>query len=153
MHTPSPVTQVQLQDGRIVMGDFQSFDKQGNIILGSALESVITSSGKAEERHMGVVLIPSHYQAKVELQVSRVHSMRCTRGICSPCPMRMLRWRVHAGGMCAYVCAICVRLLTYHAVSVASRVPWRRSCGSQRRFKTEIGVNAGAGRRSNFRSW
>ena len=43
---------------------------QGNIILSSTFETVVTSLGKTEERGMGMVLIPKAYQAKVELQVS-----------------------------------------------------------------------------------
>ena len=62
--------QVVLRDGRVLWGDFQSFDKQGNLILGQTHESVATSTGKVEERHMGMVLIPHEQQAKVELQAS-----------------------------------------------------------------------------------
>lgn len=62
--------QVVLRDSRVLWGDFQSFDKQGNLILGQTHESVATSTGKVEERHMGMVLIPHEQQAKVELQAS-----------------------------------------------------------------------------------
>ena len=57
-----------LKDGRVLMGDFQCLDKQGNLILGNTFETVTTSSGKQEDRHMGVVLVPFHYQTNVELQ-------------------------------------------------------------------------------------
>ena len=36
--------------------------------MSSAFESVVTSTGRTEERSCGMVLIPSDYQAKVELQ-------------------------------------------------------------------------------------
>lgn len=62
------VMQVVLRDGRVLFGDFQSVDKQGNIILGRTEESVTTCTGKMEERHMGVVLIPREHQRTVELQ-------------------------------------------------------------------------------------
>lgn len=61
--------QVVLVDGRTLLGDLQAFDKQGNLILGATCESVTTSSGKVEERHMGMVLIPAAQRQKVELQV------------------------------------------------------------------------------------
>lgn len=61
--------QVLLKDGRTLLGDLQAFDKQGNLILGAACESVLTRTGKAEERAMGMVLIPPDWQQRVELQV------------------------------------------------------------------------------------
>lgn len=50
-------------------GDFSCLDKQGNIILSNTLEQLTTATGKKEERHMGLVLVPVQQQQKVELQV------------------------------------------------------------------------------------
>lgn len=51
------------------MGDFQCLDKQGNLILGNAHETVTTATGASENKHMGMVLIPKEQQVKVEVQV------------------------------------------------------------------------------------
>ncbi|GLC74780.1 hypothetical protein PLESTF_001555500 [Pleodorina starrii] len=61
---------VTLISGRVLEGDFTCLDKQGNIILTNTFEQVTTASGKREERHMGLVLVPTDQQRKVELQTS-----------------------------------------------------------------------------------
>uniref|UniRef100_A0A7R9YU88 Sm domain-containing protein n=1 Tax=Chlamydomonas euryale TaxID=1486919 RepID=A0A7R9YU88_9CHLO len=59
---------VVLADGRTLLGDLQAFDKQGNLILGATRETVSTSSGRKEERTIGIVLIPRDQQKAVELE-------------------------------------------------------------------------------------
>ena len=61
--------QVTLKDERVIIGEFQCLDTSGNLVLGNTYETVKTTSGKAEERHMGTVLVPKHYQVEVALQV------------------------------------------------------------------------------------
>eukprot|EP00198_Chlamydomonas_reinhardtii_P013655 XP_001702992.1 predicted protein [Chlamydomonas reinhardtii] len=61
---------VTLTSGRVLEGDFSCLDKQGNIILSNTLEQLTTATGKKEERHMGLVLVPVQQQQKVELQAS-----------------------------------------------------------------------------------
>jgi small nuclear ribonucleoprotein (snRNP)-like protein len=62
--------QVTLNDQRVLEGDFQCLDKQGNLILGNSVEACVNpTSGKREERPMGMVLISKDRQAKVEVQV------------------------------------------------------------------------------------
>jgi small nuclear ribonucleoprotein (snRNP)-like protein len=62
--------QVTLNDQRVLEGDFQCLDKQGNLILGNSIEACLNPiSGKREERPMGMVLISKDRQAKVEMQV------------------------------------------------------------------------------------
>ncbi|GIL70362.1 hypothetical protein Vretimale_3543 [Volvox reticuliferus] len=61
---------VTLISGRVLEGDFTCLDRQGNIILSNTFEQVTTASGRREERHMGLVLVPIAQQHKVELQVT-----------------------------------------------------------------------------------
>ncbi|PNH05205.1 hypothetical protein TSOC_008561 [Tetrabaena socialis] len=61
---------VVLASERVLKGDFTCLDKQGNLILSNTVEEVVTPGGKAEERHMGLVLVPVQQQRKVELLVS-----------------------------------------------------------------------------------
>lgn len=63
--------QVTLVSGRVLLGDFACLDKQGNLILANTSEAVPASSsgGKAEERVMGLVLVPIAQQQSVEVQV------------------------------------------------------------------------------------
>ncbi len=81
------LSQVQLTDGRTLSGDFLAFDKQGALILGQASEQVVTSKGQ-ESRHIGIVLIPSQFQERVELQVGGAFAfMQIERShvlVCSP---------------------------------------------------------------------
>lgn len=61
---------ITLTDQRVVCGDFQCLDKQGNIIIGNSSEQVILPNGKTEDRHLGMVLVPHGYQTDVELEGS-----------------------------------------------------------------------------------
>ncbi|GIL47399.1 hypothetical protein Vafri_4227 [Volvox africanus] len=61
---------VTLISGRVLEGDFTCLDRQGNIILSNTFEQVTTASGRREERHMGLVLVPIAQQRKIELEVT-----------------------------------------------------------------------------------
>jgi len=59
------ILRVTTPQGRIVIGELQCLDKQGNLVLGNAHEEV----PKAEPRQMGIVLVPLQQQKNVEVQV------------------------------------------------------------------------------------
>lgn len=52
-----------------MLGEFQCLDREGNLILGNAYEIFPSATGKNEERHLGMVLIPLAQQKEVQLQV------------------------------------------------------------------------------------
>jgi hypothetical protein len=57
---------VTLLDGRILQGDFQCLDKDGNLIMSSTYETVGTSLGIPNDRFMGTVLIPGSFRTRVD---------------------------------------------------------------------------------------
>ncbi|EFJ50931.1 hypothetical protein VOLCADRAFT_116657 [Volvox carteri f. nagariensis] len=65
---------VTLVSGRVLEGDFTCLDRQGNIILSNTFEQVTTAPGR-EGRHMGLVLVPTNQQQKVELQATLEEEM------------------------------------------------------------------------------
>lgn len=98
--------QVVLKDGRVLLGDLQSFDKQGNINLGNTCESVATRGGKLEERLMGIVLIPLAQQERVELQVRPHANVTCQEQVACGRDFDQQLWK-----LCAYT--------TQHVVSAS----------------------------------
>ncbi len=68
------VPQVTLHDDRVLFGDLQCLDKQGNLILSNTVEqhaAVGAAGAKPAERIMGTVLVPFKQQADVHMQVGR----------------------------------------------------------------------------------
>lgn len=63
---------VTLVSGRVLVGDFACLDKQGNLILANTSEAVPApaSGGNAQERAMGLVLVPIAQQQAVEVQAT-----------------------------------------------------------------------------------
>ena len=60
--------QIQVRDGRVLIGDFTCIDKQGNIILNQTVEQY-ESNGKLEEKVLGQVLIPATQRVSCECEV------------------------------------------------------------------------------------
>mmetsp|Transcript_11492 Transcript_11492/g.20355 ORF Transcript_11492/g.20355 Transcript_11492/m.20355 type:complete len:106 (-) Transcript_11492:522-839(-) len=57
---------VTLDDGRVFEGEFQCLDKQGNLILGRAVERM---GGTSEDRQVGMVLVPRAHCKDVSVQI------------------------------------------------------------------------------------
>jgi len=62
--------QVNLQSGRVLFGDLQCLDKDGNLILGNSIEQLQQLPGEKTERVLGMVLVPKSQMATVHLLVS-----------------------------------------------------------------------------------
>lgn len=69
------VLQVKIADGRLLVGDFQCLDPEGNLVLANTVQRLATvgANGQPEERHVGMVIIPAKQQDEVHCQVI----MRC----------------------------------------------------------------------------
>lgn len=62
-------SQVTMTTDRKIEGDLQCMDKQGNLILGNAVEKTPDAAGKVEERPLGIVLVPKAQQKDVQIEV------------------------------------------------------------------------------------
>lgn len=62
--------QVVLVGGRVLLGDLQCLDKQGNLILGNTVEQLShIQDSQGNERTMGTVLVPKEHQQQVHVMV------------------------------------------------------------------------------------
>ena len=80
----SPVPQVQLPDGRVLVGQLQCCDKQGNLVLHNTREYLagrcvpqphppasltpLSRARSGAERALGLVLVPREHRVAVEAQ-------------------------------------------------------------------------------------
>ncbi|PSC68263.1 LSM domain-containing 1 [Micractinium conductrix] len=58
---------IHVRDGRVLVGDFNCLDRQGNIILANTHE-VLTVAGRPHEKLMGQVLVPAAHRVSIEFQ-------------------------------------------------------------------------------------
>lgn len=56
---------VVVKGGRIIEGDFQCLDKQGNLVLGNAVELLTGAASGQSSRQLGMVLIPEPQQQEI----------------------------------------------------------------------------------------
>ncbi|KAG0562992.1 hypothetical protein KC19_9G188000 [Ceratodon purpureus] len=61
---------VEVQDGRVFVGKFHCLDKQGNIILYDTVEFRNVGVAPAEQRSLGLVLIPARWRISCHVESS-----------------------------------------------------------------------------------
>jgi len=74
---------VTLHGGRVLLGDLQCLDKQGNLILGNTVEELAHVQGDSSERAMGMVLVPQSQQRSIQLLVSCCRLAAGVWGVCA----------------------------------------------------------------------